>query len=41
MTKFKFSIECPHCNKMTNVEGKTNIHYIVGKCMLQFHLGYI
>ena len=32
MTKFKGQIECPYCNKMTEVEGKSNIRYIVGKC---------
>ena len=32
MTKFKGLIEYPYCSKMTNVEGKTNIRYIIGKC---------
>jgi hypothetical protein len=32
MTKFKDLIEYPYCSKMTNVEGKTNIRYIIGKC---------
>ena len=34
MTKFKGQIECPYCSKMTEVEGKSNIHYIVGKCYI-------
>ena len=34
MTKFKGQIECPYCSKMTEVEGKSNIRYIVGKCYI-------
>ena len=32
MTKLKGLIECPYCSKMTNVEGKADIRYIIGKC---------
>jgi len=34
MTKFKCQIECPYCSKMTEVEVKPNIRYIVDKCYI-------